>query len=270
MDKIKQQSDAVFTSEFYEMCKKGAEKYNAIPDIHPDDFMFHFILNSPDFPSTKNAVDYYFDDGNKSAKKLSELLYSNLKFQKREKLKLLEFASGYGCVTRHLLRELPNVTIVSCDIHQKAINFIKKQLKTDATLSKSIPEELRLNAEYDVIFALSFFSHMPETSWGRWVKALFSGLKENGFLIFTTHGLATVKLMGNTIDIPSNGFWFAPNSEQRDIDTEEYGSTVVTPDYVIEEIYQQTHAPLVLYRHAFWWTHQDLYVIKKGSGAEIH
>jgi 2-polyprenyl-3-methyl-5-hydroxy-6-metoxy-1,4-benzoquinol methylase len=257
-----QKTDSLITPEILELCKISAVKHGVIPDIHPDDFIFHFLLNHPSLQQKKDAVDYYFDDGARSAKKLADILYTDLKFQKGIHMKILEFASGYGCLTRHLSRELPDVTIVSCDIHEEAIDFIKSKLKTDTILSESVPEKLRLNAEYDVVFALSFFSHMPESTWGRWIKTLFSGLKENGFLIFTTHGMASAKLFGDPV-IPSNGFWFLPDSEQKDLNLNDYGTTVVTPEYVITELYRQVRSPLVLYRYAFWWTHQDLYIVQK-------
>jgi 2-polyprenyl-3-methyl-5-hydroxy-6-metoxy-1,4-benzoquinol methylase len=48
------------------------------------------------------------------------------------------------------------------DIHQQAIQFIQEKLKTEAVLSASRPEDLDLNRAFDVVFALSFFSHMPK------------------------------------------------------------------------------------------------------------
>jgi hypothetical protein len=262
MNSTEQKTDSLITPEIFELCKISAAKHGVIPDIHPDDFIFHFLLNHPSLQQKKEAVDYYFDDGARSAKKLSDLIYSDLKFQRGIQLKMLEFASGYGCVTRHLSRELSDVMITSCDIHEEAMDFIKTKLKTETILSEAVPEKLKLNAEYDMVFALSFFSHMPESTWGRWIKTLFSGLKENGFLIFTTHGMASAKLFGDPV-IPSNGFWFLPDSEQKDLNLNEYGTTVVTPEYVISELYRQVRSPLVLYRYAFWWTHQDLYIVQK-------
>jgi cyclopropane fatty-acyl-phospholipid synthase-like methyltransferase len=240
----------------------NAKKQGVVPDIHPDDFIFHFLINNPCFPSHQEAVEYYFTDGANSAKKLADLLYSDLKFPKEKPLKLLEFASGYGCVTRHFSQQLPDVTITACDIHKEAINFVRDHFSTETLLSESVPEKLILNQEYDVVFALSFFSHMPESSWGRWIKTLYSGVKENGFLIFTTQGKESAKFFNNPV-IPTNGFWFLPDSEQKDLDSNEYGQTIVTPDFVIAEIYRQVRAPLVIYRYAYWWGHQDLYVVEK-------
>ena len=44
---------------------------------------------------------------------------------------------------------------------------------------------------------------------------------------------------------------------------QEYGTTVTLPDWVIPEVYRMTQAPLVCYKKAYWWGHQDLYILKK-------
>jgi hypothetical protein len=82
-------------------------------------------------------------------------------------------------------------------------------------------------------------------------------------LIFTTHGVKSCGAFGITPDdIPSDGFLFRANSEQDDLDTVEYGSTLSTPDFVINEIYRHVGAPIARYKQAGWWRHQDLWVVK--------
>ena len=109
-----------------------------------------------------------------------------------------------------------------------------------------------------------FFSHMPKSSFGRWVRALYGCLKSPGYLLFTTHGQKSCSMQSITPDdIPADGFWFRAASEQHDLDTAEYGTSITTPDFVIGEIYRQTGARIVAYRQAGWWEHQDLYVLKR-------
>jgi len=72
-------------------------------------------------------------------------------------------------------------------------------------VSRHVPEDLALGRTFDVVFALSFFSHVPEATFGRWLRALFAGVSEGGILIFTTHGLASQPNLGNP-EIPESGF----------------------------------------------------------------
>jgi SAM-dependent methyltransferase len=214
-------------------CMEIAKRAQVTPLIHPNDFIFQFVFDHPKFAaSKKDAVDYYFTDGNNSAKVLQELLHNALALPKDASFKLLEFGSGYGCETRRLAHYLPNAKTTCCDIHPDAINFIQSQLSTDAIVSRSIPEKLRFTETCDVIFALSFFSHMPESTWGRWIRKLYSALKGKGYLIFTTHGnVSNSKHLGN-LSLPANGFYFKPQSEQHDLEKAEYGLTVTAPEFV--------------------------------------
>src|SRR5215510_10254902 len=112
-----------------------AEKWNVPSDIHPDDFIFRFVYENPTFSSKEAAIQYYFNDGQNSAYQLSKLLKEVCKYEEQQNIELLEFASGYGCVTRHMRNVLPLVNVTACDIHPEATNFIKEHLNVNTILS---------------------------------------------------------------------------------------------------------------------------------------
>jgi hypothetical protein len=66
-------------------------------------------------------------------------------------------------------------------------------------------------------------------------------------------------------DIPADGFGFAARSERKDLDTAEYGLTLSTVNFVfvIGDPYQPLGAPIVAFKHAYWWDHRDLWVVKR-------
>jgi hypothetical protein len=100
------------------------------------------------------------------------------------------------------------------------------------------PAEFRLGRQFDVVFALSFFSHMPDTTWGDWLAALFRHVRLGGSLIFTCHGKMSVELLyNNFIKLSPEGYWFSPSSEQRDLEVDDYGTTITSPEYVIRQIF---------------------------------
>jgi hypothetical protein len=238
-----------------------AEKQGVVAMVHPQDFVYWFLCTHPDF-TTETAIGHYFQDGARSASKLMDII-SALGYEKYQSVKLLEFASGYGCVSRHL-KKYSQLDLVSCDIHPEAINFLANQIGVKALASAHKPEQFSPSEKYDVVFALSFFTHMPRVSFGRWLRTLFNALNVPGYLVFTTHGLKTCPSYGlKPDDLPADGFWFAPLSEQKDLDAAEYGATLTTPDFVIGEIYRQTGAPIVAFKHGEWWGHQDLWIVKR-------
>ncbi len=250
----------ILTEEMLRLNRSAATHYGVESEVHPNDFIYWYILNHSSFPSVEAAIGNYFENGSNSTKLFADIIAS-LGLEANRAVKLLEFASGYGCVSRHLKKN-PLLDLVACDIHPEAVDFLAKQIGVEAVRSAHIPEEFSPPAKYDVVLALSFFSHMPKVSFGRWLRALFSSLNAPGYLIFTTHGLASHKIMGRP-SLSKDGFWFNPSSEQKDLAVAEYGTTISTPDFVTAELIRQTGAPIVVYKHAYWWEHQDLWVVKR-------
>jgi len=243
-----------------------AAKYGVLPDVHPEDFIFRFIITHPRRPILEHAVDYYFGDGERSARRL-RLVLQEVCGWRGESIELLEFASGYGCVSRHLRKVLPEIDVTSSDIHPAAMDFITGKLGLPTVLSSSVPEQLNTPPNYDVVFALSFFSHLPKKSWGRWLRVLSSKLKPGGSLIFTTHGLVSRDRFGNP-ELDSDGFWFDARSEQKDLDTSEYGVACTAPLFVFREASADCDGRIIHLREGYWWEHQDLYVLKRNPVRE--
>lgn len=240
--------------------RKYAEETGVVSDIHEADYLLHFLLNHQGWDSYSDAVKYYFQDGQKSAKKLSKLL-SELEIKRDHETSFLEFASGYGMVTRHLTKQIHPMKIVSCDIHQQAIDFLSTTIGVEAVLSQSTPEALNFREPFDVVFALSFFSHMPDKTFGRWLQTLYRAVKPQGYLIFTTHGHTSAGQQN--VQIPESGILFASASEQQDLSEQEYGTCFVSPEYVCQTIKKHLQGHIKLQIEKFWWEHQDLYVIGK-------
>jgi hypothetical protein len=236
-----------------------AAEFGVSPVVHPDDFLWKFIVGLAAFPQPEDAARFYFSDGAQSAQKLLAIV--NQKIQGR-RYSLFEFASGYGMVTRHLPRALPEAEITSCDIHRQAMSFIRDEIGVATMLSEHFPERLNVERRFDVVFALSFFSHMPEATFGRWLRRLWDLVDDGGVLVFTTHGAESVKNFVDP-DVSPAGFWFMPLSEQNDLDEREYGSTISLPPYVLKELSNFTNAADVEFSGAHWWGHQDLYVVPK-------
>jgi SAM-dependent methyltransferase len=171
---------------------------------------------------------------------------------------LLEFASGYGRVTRHLINSSANLW--ACDIHPAAIDFIQRDIGARAFVSSPFPEMFQAPQQFDATVVLSLFSHLPITTWTRWLVRLVQVTRPGGFIIFTTHGLKIPFPSGDVM--PSTGFWFAPVSEQRDLPTQQYGCTITTPAFV-EAVVDSIHGvKLINFEEGTWWGGQDQYILQ--------
>ncbi len=252
-------------------CAHFALRHRVSQAVHPDDLIFRWLLEHPVFETPRHAVEYYFEDGAKSATLLACLLRDRLGLDTNASFDLLEFAAGYGRVTRHLRNELPHATIVASDIHPQAIEFLSAVLGVPALQSVPDPRTFRVEKPYDVVFALSFFSHVPRHTFGPWIAALFGALRPGGYLVFTTHGLKSRAALGlGDLELPADGFWFRPQSEQGDLEPAEYGTTVVTREFVAEEVSRHVGAQLAVFESAHWWDHQDLYAVGKPMAGVDH
>ena len=241
--------------------REAAAEEDVLPDVHPGDSVYQAACTHP-MLTEEQGVQYYFSDGARSARQLVEIVRGLPDLDPRS-VDLLEFASGYGRVSRHL-KKYPRIKLSCCDIHEPATDFLQDALGVRSVLSDRLPEALVVPQSYDIVFALGFFTQMPRASFGRWIRALYDTLNSPGYLIFTTHGLKSCAHQGMTpAELPADGFWYRGTSEEHDLDPAEYGTSITTPDFVIGEIFRQTAAPIVEYRHGYWSGHQDLWVVKR-------
>jgi cyclopropane fatty-acyl-phospholipid synthase-like methyltransferase len=88
----------------------------------------------------------------------------------------LEFGCGYGGLTRHLVRQPRPRQVTGADLLPGAIEFEKATFGVNAFRSRKTPDKLDIPGNYDVIFAASLFSQLPDAAWGRWLRKLFGAL----------------------------------------------------------------------------------------------
>lgn len=243
-----------------------AAKMNVVAEISPDDMLFDFLVRAV-FPTNyPQAVEAYFSGGGDCAQRFAALCREHLQSEPKT---ILEFASGYGRVGRHAKHALPTTRWTTSDVHPRAVKFNTEKLGLDSFISSARPEDWIVNRRFDVVFALSFFSHMPDTTFRPWLERVFSAVEQNGILIFTTHGaisLRNMKAGGLEANFNENGFYWNAKSDQLDLDSMDYGTSAVTLHYVQRALQTLPEAELIRFQQAFWWAHQDLYVVRKQPG----
>jgi SAM-dependent methyltransferase len=143
--------------------------------------------------------------------------------------RMLDFASGYGRLTRFFVHEHLAEALTVSDILEGGMEFQAAQFGVRTILSKTQPEQLVTPDTYDLIFVASLFTHLPPVTFTSWLRRLAGLLEPEGLLVFSVHdeSLAPEKV---------DGIHFESRSESRVLDVEEYGSTWVTEEYVREEV----------------------------------
>ena len=85
---------------------------------------------------------------------------------------------------------------------------------------------------------------------------------DGGLLIFTTHGRKSAENIGNP-QFDERGDFFSAASEQADLPTDEYGTTIVLPKYAFRKLNELPDANLSYFEEGLWWGHQDTYVVQR-------
>ncbi|WP_411903316.1 class I SAM-dependent methyltransferase [Methylorubrum thiocyanatum] len=209
------------------------------------------------------GVRHYFVSGNYDADWILSLLDKHVQKQNPQ---VLEFASGFGRVGRFIRAKRPELDFTASDIHPAAIAFMKERLGIRAELSSFKPEQLKIaKGEFDFISVLSLFSHLPNSSFDRWLKALLSLLRSGGVLVFTTSGENSMEHQPH-IAVNFNkrkGYgYFGNDSDQPDLATDVYGTMAVDFEYVVRQIRAASDDIIVSYERGAWHP-QDVWILRR-------
>lgn len=173
--------------------------------------------------------------------------------------KMLDFASGYGRLTRLLVHQHLAGEVTVSDILEGGMAFQAEQFGVRTILSTTDPKDFVAPEKYDLIFVASLFTHLPAATFTAWLRRLAELLTAEGLLIFTVHDQS---LAPETFE---GGIRFESRSESRVLDVNDYGSTWVTEGYVREQAaaIDPAFACIRMPRALAEW--QDVYVISPGQ-----
>lgn len=215
--------------------------------IAPQDDIFHFFAGHP---TSNNPLRDYLADGWRT---LSELLLL-LERADQPLVKMnhvLEFASGHGRFTRHLVKAIGPGRVTVSDVVADAVDFARQSFGVQGFVSHAVPEQLAWPRRYDLVFVLSLFSHLPRGSWGRWLAVLWDAVAPGGLLVFSTHGSEAARRAGVALD--GEGYFFAPSSESNAIDAQEYGTAFTDEAFVRARVNELAPAPVQVDRAPVWF-----------------
>ena len=226
--------------------------------ISPQDDIFGFFAGHP---SSRNPLRDYFADGWRTLSELM-LLLEAVDQPLLKTPRVLEFASGHGRFTRHLAKALGAGRVVVSDVVPSAVAFSKSTFGVDGFLSASVPEEVQWPQRFELVFVLSLFSHLPRSTWSRWLKVLFEAVAPGGLLVFSTHGVKAAAF--DSVVLDEEGFFFAPSSESHAIDAQEYGTAFTSEAFVLQSIADTLGADCLVHKApVHFWNHQDAYVLRR-------
>jgi SAM-dependent methyltransferase len=147
--------------------------------VHADDAM----LRSP----RADGIRHYVTDAESAMRNLDASLAAvNRTFD--SVVACLDFPSGYGRVTRHLVCRLGAARVAVADVDRRAVRFCRHEFGVRGLVTPMDPSALRLPETYDLIFVGSLLTHLPPSTSVALLGALSRSLRATGLLVFTTQG----------------------------------------------------------------------------------
>ncbi|MGL5081240.1 MAG: methyltransferase domain-containing protein [Microcoleaceae cyanobacterium] len=227
--------------------------------IAAEDEMFLYLLDELDDRNSDRALLGYFTSGKMIFRAIQQLVKWH--FGDFDKVSsLLDFACGYGRLTRFLIQEVSPEKIWVSDIYPEAVQFQSEYFGVHGVPSAANPDNYNLDHQFDCIIVGSLFSHLPEKTFISWMQKLYTLLNPQGLLIFSVLGEST---MPAHVKIGSEGILFSSDSsESRSLDKTVYGTTCVTEAFVRQVIEQVSQGHASIQRIPQGMCHyQDFYVV---------
>lgn len=228
------------------------------------DEMYSYLLNEFEDRNPDRTLTYYYTMGRAILDTVQQII--NWHFGGFHQVEsFLDFACGYGRFTRFLIQELSPDKIWVSDIYKQAVKFQSEYFGVHGIFSASIPEDYQVNQTFDFILASSFFSHMPDQTFERWMKKLYNLKSAQGLLLFS---VLDADLLPSHVPMSETGLLFSPASESQSLDKQEYGTTFVTEEYVRRTIDRITDGTAKVTRISKGLNrYQDLYAVSDRSVA---
>lgn len=187
--------------------------------------------------------------------------------------KVLDFASGYGRITRFLVREIPPERLWVADVYEGGVRFQEERFGVRGVVSTVRPEDLELGETFDAILVTSLFTHLPEERFLAWLRVLLGRLEPGGVLAFSTHDPSLLghdpSLLLPCPAMPESGLLFQEISESGSLDTGDYGSTWVTEAFVRGAVAQVAPSASVHRLERGLCNYQDLYLAVLEPGVDF-
>lgn len=209
------------------LADRGLDPAGLCLEIDPADEMLGFLRDAAP-RDRERALFSYFQSGWSIARGLLQVLA--WRFGSLDRVgRVLDFASGYGRVSRFLAGPLPADRLWVSDIYPGAVRFQRERLGVHGAVSSVLPRDLELEGPFDAILVTSLFTHLPEERFAAWLARLWEMLAPGGILVFSVHGPGVLP-QGEAL--PDSGLLFQAVSESGSLAPEDYGSTWVSEEFV--------------------------------------
>jgi SAM-dependent methyltransferase len=164
----------------------NSDEFNGSKDnlpVPPSEF--HFLISG----NPNLNVSDYFEIGSACAETIKAILNRN-GLDIGNFRAVLDFGCGVGRVIRHF-QHLKGIKLYGSDINPAFIEWCKANLPfAEFELNEARPPLIYNSGIFDLVYAFSVFTHLPEPFQTLWFQELSRVMIPGGYLVMTTHGEA--------------------------------------------------------------------------------
>lgn len=132
---------------------------------------------------------YFLESGREAAQTLAGFL-AEAGYPLERRRSILDFGCGCGRILRRFTRAGPRLS--GCDLNPKLVAWCRANLPGEAFETNEVEPPLPFaDASFDLVYAFSVFTHLPEALQRPWLVELGRVLEPGGILLLSTHGEAT-------------------------------------------------------------------------------
>jgi SAM-dependent methyltransferase len=150
---------------------------------------------------------------------------------------VLDFGCGCGRVLRWLMPQLGAARVFGSDIDQQALAWCAGNLHGGAfTRNAGLPPIGYAAQSFDLIYAISVFSHLDEDFQFRWLNELRRITKPGGIVLLSLHGSFSMEHLDSTnaAEIKAKGMIFLVSGGWKNVFPDWYQIALHTKEYVLE------------------------------------
>jgi SAM-dependent methyltransferase len=181
--------------------------------------------------SENNSLKNFLLIGEKAAEALEAAVKSlGLSFSKP--LTVLDFGCGCGRALAWLTQRHPHCSWFGTDTDSEAIAWCQSNLPGTHWVNGHQPPLPAAEAQFDLIYAISVFTHLDEENQQAWLRELARALKPGGWLLLSVYGEHIWKARPEAHDVIESGFLFQTSKKHEGILPDWYHTTFQTRERI--------------------------------------
>ncbi|MCC6415002.1 MAG: class I SAM-dependent methyltransferase [Opitutaceae bacterium] len=223
----------------------------------------------------KGDLEHYFGAGVSALRAVEAALIAS--GRPRETIsRILDLPCGHGRVMRFLRRAFPHAELVACDLNRDGVDFCAKTFGAVPEYSETEVDRIPHQGVVDLVWCGSLLTHLSEVKCRDFMRFFTRVVGHRGILVFTMHGrfcarefaqranrheLTDAQVATLLHDYQSGGFGYVPYEA-----TPEYGFSLASPAFVIDQLMDCSTWKLLHYHEAGWDRRQDVIALQKWVG----